>query len=156
MVVILHKTTHTHTQTRNLRFWSGQSCHCNLFTALLTLQFFTLWSLTTECLILECLSLVRKQVAYREAHLKSIFRTMDHPCTATYHYTREFKPFMEMRCVRPLPSLPAGLKCGEQLEVWTAKPLLPFQNWIQNFTFLYNLNWIMARQPVYLLIFLMP
>jgi len=78
---------HTHTQTRDLRFSSRQSYHYNLFTALFTLQFFTLWSLTTECLILECLSLVRKQVAYREAHWKSIIRTMEHPCTATNHYT---------------------------------------------------------------------
>ena len=40
--------------------------------------------------------------------------------TPVYRYLplsqeREFEPFMEMRCVRPL-------KCGEQLEVWTAKP----------------------------------
>jgi hypothetical protein len=62
---------------------------------------------------------------------------------------------MEMRCVRPLPILPARLKCGERLEVLTVKPLCPFQNRIQNFTFLYNLNWLMARHPVYLPIWLM-
>jgi len=39
------------------------------------------------------------------------------------------------------------LKCGEQLEVWTAKSLRPYKFWIPQF--LFNLNWPVAMQPVY-------
>jgi len=36
---------------------------------------------------------------------------------------REFKPFIEVKCVRPLRIVePPRLKCREQLEVWTANP----------------------------------
>jgi hypothetical protein len=52
---------------------------------------------------------------------------------------------------RHTSKLPKRVKCGEQLEGWTAKPLHGFQNLNTA-----NLNWLIAEQPIYCLIFLMP
>lgn len=49
---------------------------------------------------------------------------------------------------------PARLKCGQQLEIWTAKPLHAFQNFEYS-KFWFNLNLLMGRRLVYL-VFLMP
>jgi len=48
------------------------------------------------------LPLSRKQATCRKNSCKNIPRTNEHLRTAAHRYTRE-KPYMEMKCVRPLP-----------------------------------------------------
>jgi hypothetical protein len=105
-----------------LHTWPRHNCRYSIFTALLVpIPLSTLKShIWASCSA--CLSSLKKTGNMQASPSKNIVLTG----TPVYRYLplsqeREFKPFMEMRCVRPL-------KCGEQLEVWSPQPLHAFQN----------------------------
>jgi hypothetical protein len=131
----------------NLKIWSRKCYYDNLFSALLVPILFSSLNLISDCSFSKVSPLSSKQAACRKAYAK-ISLPAKNTCAQLS---------MEMRRVRPLPTQQrARSKYGEQLEVWTTKPLRAFQNRIQNFTLPVNLNLPMVRRPVYLLIFLMP
>jgi len=97
----------------NLKLWSRQSCCYNLFSALHAP--ITLFSSPSNIWVSRSgisLSLVNKKVACKKAHPKNIVSNKGTPAFRHLRYTRrEFKPFMEMRCVTHCSNL-LGLSAG--------------------------------------------
>jgi hypothetical protein len=60
------------------------------------------------------------------------------------------------RCVRPLPLSVTGLSAESNQKCELLKPSAHSKTRIHKFCFLFNSNWLMAGQPIYLLNFLMP
>jgi len=87
----------------NLKIWWRRNC-CYILSPLCSfLYLFSVWSLTFWLSVLECLPFVKKTGILQESPSEKYRFEQGNTCVQllTASQKREFKPCMEMRCVRP-------------------------------------------------------